>query len=243
MPQVSNERGILLRSVSIGGSKHRYAVYVPAGLDLSIPAPAIVFLHGRGECGVDGLRQLAVGLQPAALWNDEAWGRFIIIQPQKPGYDDRWVQHEELVLACLAAAEREWRIDRDRVYLTGLSQGGAGTWAIGANHPELFAAIAPVCGFVHSPGRGTNDGDEAERARIAESLAAARIPVWAFHGEKDDVVRPDQTRRLIGRLSSGGRSEDVRATYYPDANHNSWDKAYRDDGAALANWFLSHRRR
>lgn len=242
MSQTSSERGILLRTVTVGGGEHGYAVYVPAGVDLTGSVPAIVFLHGRGECGVDGLRQLTVGLQPAALWKDEAWGRFIIIQPQKPGYDDRWAQHEGLVLACLAAAKREWPIDAGRVYLTGLSQGGAGTWAIGANHPELFAAIAPVCGFVHSPGRGTDQGDEAERVRIAESLARARMPVWAFHGEKDSVVPADQTRRLIGQLAISGWRDDVRATFYAEADHNSWDKAYRDDGAALAKWFLTHNR-
>ncbi|MCC6320371.1 MAG: prolyl oligopeptidase family serine peptidase [Phycisphaerales bacterium] len=235
----ARERGILLRTVAAERRDNRYAVYVPPNLDLGAPAPAIVFLHGAGECGADGLRQLTVGLLPAALGNDAVWGQFIIILPQKPRVEDSWSRHEELVLACLDATTRECGIDPARVYLTGLSQGGAGTWAIAADHPELFAAIAPVCGFVGNPRKPPSEDDAAARSRIAASLAAAKMPVWAFHGEKDDVVRPEQMRELIGALTTAGWTGDVRATYYAEANHNSWDKAYRDDGPALAKWFLS----
>lgn len=206
--------------------------------------PAILFLHGRGECGVDGIRQLVVGLPPAALADPGRWP-FVIIAPQKPIDRDSWQQHESYALACLDAACRDFKIDRSRVYLTGLSQGGAGTWAIGSRHPELFAAIAPVCGFVHDPA-GTPSGivqvgDDTQRREIAARLAAASMPIWTFHGEKDDVVLPAQTRALVAAVESAGGS--VKVTYLPNANHNAWDPAYRDNGAALAEWLLSNQKK
>jgi predicted peptidase len=237
------ERGVLFRTVAAAGRDNKYAVYVPRDLDLGKPAPAIVFLNGRGECGTDGSKQLAVGLLPAVFLNPEKWP-FVIVFPQKPNQQDTWAQHEELVLACLSAASREFNLDPARIYLTGLSQGGAGTWEIGSRHPELFAAIAPLCGFVNAPRGATSGakfGGDAERRAVAEPLAAARMPVWVFHGEKDDAVPVDQTRELMAALKRAGASPDrVKATYYPDANHNCWDKTYREE--AIGEWFLGHRR-
>lgn len=206
--------------------------------------PAIIFLHGRGECGSDGLRSCAVGLPPAAIADPERWP-FVIIVPQKPAQRDTWLAHDGYVLACLERACAEVRIDRARVYLTGLSQGGAGTWMIAARHPATFAAIAPVCGFLHDPDGPVsgmvNVSSDADRSDVASRLAAAGVPVWAFHGERDDVVLPEQSRLLISAMEASGGS--TRASYFPGANHNAWDPAYRDNGAALAGWFLSHRLR
>lgn len=234
-------------------TQRRYALFIPPGLlDQPNPPtsiPCIVFLHGRGECGTDGLKQCLVGLIPVAMSHTQSvaeggWGDFLIIAPQKPDADSTWESHESLVLACLEHAKlvvamAGHQVDPKRICLTGLSQGGAGTWAIAAKHPELFAAIAPICGFVNDPRKPSTDADEPARKRIAASLAAAKMPVWAFHGEQDDIVRPEQTRLLISALTTAGWTGDVRATYYAEANHNSWDKAYRDDGPALAKWFLS----
>jgi predicted peptidase len=236
-------RGVVFRSVDAGRRSNRYAVYIPRDLDLSVPAPVIVFLHGRGECGTEGSRHLTVGLPTAVLANPEHWP-FIVIFPQKPAGGDTWEQHVELVLACLSGTSREWRLDQQRIYLSGLSQGGAGTWAIGARHPELFAAIAPVCGFVHDP-RGevsgkVTVGDEKQHRDVAGRLAAAKMPIWAFHGERDDVVLPGETRRLIAAIEEAGGT--ARATYLPEANHNAWDEAYRTQGRALSDWLLAHRR-
>lgn len=206
--------------------------------------PAIVFLHGRGECGRDGVRSLAVGLPAAALADPARWPMVIVV-PQKPEQQDTWEQHAEAVLACLERACAEAPIDRTRVYLTGLSQGGAGTWAIGARFNQRFAAIAPVCGFVHDPtgplAGAVRVGDAARRTQIAAALAASGTPIWAFHGERDDVVLPEQTRQLVTAVEAAGGT--ARATYLPEANHNAWDPAYRDHGADLAQWFLGHRRR
>lgn len=238
------DRGVLFRSIAAEGiAENRYAIYVPRDLDPAAPAPAILFLHGRGECGTEGTRHLNVGLLPAVLADPGRWP-FIIILPQKPDEDSTWAEHTELAMACLAATTREFRVDPSRIYLTGLSQGGAGTWAIAAEHPRMFAAIAPVCGFVHdSGGAERRFGSAAARARIAAALAGVKIPVWAFHGEKDDVIPPVHTRDMVAALREAGLGEDrLRATYFPQANHNAWDPAYRGQGAELAIWLLSHRR-
>jgi predicted peptidase len=239
-PATEPERGVLFRTVDAERRENKYAVYVPRDLDLSKPAPAIVFLNGRGECGTDGSKQLAVGLLPAVFLNPEKWP-FVIVFPQKPNYEDTWAQHQELVLACLSAASREFKLDPSRIYLTGLSQGGSGTWEIGAKHPELFAAIAPLCGFVNVPPGsqgGFKFGGDAERQVVADSLAKAKMPVWAFHGEKDDPVPVEQTRKLAAAVEAAGGA--VKTSYYPEANHNCWDKAYREEN--LGAWFLTHTR-
>lgn len=247
-PPTTTERGVLYRTVAAERRDNKYAVYIPRDLDLSKPAPAILFLNGYGECGTDGSKQLAVGLLPAVFLSPEKWP-FVIVFPQKPVHNDSWEQHEELALACLSAASKEFSLDPTRIYLTGLSQGGAGTWSIGSRHPELFAAIAPLCGFAVGSGAGpARFGDAAACAKIASKLADAKMPIWAFHGEKDDAVPVDQTRKLMAAVKDAGWgaggvgtvAEDVKATYYPDANHNCWDKAYRESG--LGAWFLAHRR-
>src|SRR5262249_11286470 len=113
--------------------------------------------------------------------------------------------------------------DEKRVYLTGLSQGGHGTWMIAADHPELWAAIAPICGYL-------------EPKRVIEKIKS--IPVWCFHGEADDAVPGRQTSDLAAAAKAAGG--DVKITTYPGVGHNSWDKAYREE--KLGAWFLEHTR-
>lgn len=198
----------------------RYAVLLPAGYSHARTWPAILFLHGKGECGTDGVRPTHVGLVPAALANPDRWP-FVIIIPQKPTQESAWIDHEAMVMAVLDDAGRELPIDAARIYLSGLSQGGAGTWDLAASHPELFAAIAPVCGY----------GDPAS---LAPALRA--MPIWAFHGEKDDIVAPERTRAIIAAIERAGGTPS--ATYFPDANHNSWDAAYATP--ELPRWLLGH---
>jgi predicted peptidase len=194
--------------------------------------PAIVFLHGKGECGTDGQKQAAVGIGPAILLEPYEWN-CIVIMPQKPDPAKEWDDYDQMVMDQLAAAQREWNIDPARITLAGLSQGGHGTWVIGSHHTDVFAAIAPICGH-------------GEPAGIADALAAAGTPVWAFHGLNDDVVSPDETRRMVeaiqeARASAGARGPEPRLSLFPDANHNSWDQAYRQEG--LAAWLLGQKRK
>jgi predicted peptidase len=213
--------GMLFKQLRVGEREYRYAVYVPRDYSRSKEWPVIVFLHGMGECGTDGSRQLAVGLGPAVLLAPERWP-FLVVFPQKPSPRDRWDEHEEAVLAMVARVRKEYRVDGGRVYLTGLSQGGNGTWVIGSRRPEVWAAIAPVCGY----------GDPSV---VGPGLT--RVPVWAFHGEADPVVPASQTRDLAAAVERSGGS--VKVTIFPGVDHNSWDRAYRDE--RLYEWLLEHR--
>jgi predicted peptidase len=216
------ETGFLFRFVSVAGEEFKYAVYVPRGYDASKAWPAIVFLHGAGECGRDGQKHLAVGLGPAVMLDAERWP-FVVVFPQKPEVKKQWEEYDAPVMAMLEAAQKEWRVDTARVYLTGLSQGGHGTWAIAAAHPDRFAAIVPVCGY----------GDP--------SLVAAKvkgIPTWVFHGEADTSVKVDESRAMVAAITAAGG--EPKLTTYPDVGHNSWDKAYREP--ELVPWLLSKTR-
>lgn len=220
--------GVLFREVEIAGTNRRYAIYVPRNYSHDQTWPCVVFLNGRGECGIDGTRQLAVGLMPAILAEPDRWPA-IVVFPQKPDQQTQWADHDDMVMAILERTRLEFNIDANRRYLTGLSQGGAGTWAIGANHADLWAAIAPVCGY-------------GEPAALAPALV--EMPIWAFHGLKDDIVKPEQTVAIIDAIkaeqSRMGKGTEPKATYFPDANHNSWDPTYR--GGDLPKWLFAQRR-
>lgn len=223
--------GLSYHTIELNGVTVKYAVYIPRDLDLSKPQPAIVFLNGRGECGTDGVRQCSVGLIPAALSAPDKWP-FIIIAPQKPDFDKMWDTYTDHILAALDRTATTCKIDAARVYLTGLSQGGYGTWRIAATHPERFAAIAPICGW-------------GDASFVAPRVA--HLPIWAFHGLKDTVILPAKSRELIEAVkaaqaaaSFGTATDAPKLTEYPDADHNSWDNAYRKSD--LAAWFLAHTR-
>lgn len=220
---------VIEREVTVQGVVHRVAVRVPADYDAARAWPLVVFLHGSGECGTDGVKQTRVGLEPAVEAQPSRWP-CLVLMPQKPSSAQQWEEHEDLVLAAIADVRATWHVDPDRIALTGLSQGGHGTWVIGARHPELFSCLAPVCGY-------------GEAAAIAPRTQA--LPVWAFHGLRDDVVDPagttavvEEIRRL--RRGAGGDAAAVRLTLYPEAGHNSWDAAYAEP--ELPGWLLGHRR-
>ncbi len=217
---VAPETGFLFKAIRHKDTDHRYVVYVPREYDSSKKWPTIVFLHGAGECGNDGLRQVSQGIGTAILANPSKWP-FIVIMPQKPELRQSWREHAELVVAMLEATEAAYSVDRSRVYLTGLSQGGNGTWVIGAKYPERWAAIAPICGY------GTPD-------EIAPRLKD--MPIWCFHGEADNVVPPARSTSIVDAIKALGGSP--KLTTYPGVGHNSWDKAYRDE--PLPAWLLEH---
>jgi predicted peptidase len=242
-----SQGGLMYRSVNVDGVEHRYAVYLPReyrAMDTKC-WPCVIFLNGSGECGTDGQRQLTQGLFPAMINAPQDWP-MIAIFPQKPDRASTWLDHDVMVLATLRETQSMFAIDQTRIYLTGLSQGGAGTWAIASKHPAVFAAIAPVCGFLSGPSS-------------VEAVAAGlgQMPVWALHGEKDDVVPIAQTQRLVDAVeTSSNRTAtrnpppgssllpsdptSLRFTSFPDLNHGCWDRAYRD--MELGEWLLSFRK-
>ena len=215
------ERGFIMKSVSVGGKDMKYVVYVPLAYDPAKPMPAIIFLNGAGECGTDGLKQALIGLGSAVMVDSAQWP-FIVIFPQKQDVKTLWEDEDAMVMATLKKTRKDYNIDDSRLYLTGLSQGGHGTWAIAAKHPDLFAAIAPICGW----------GDE----EIAKKLT--KLPIWAFHGDKDDAVDVERSRELEKWINAAGGS--CKLTIYPGVGHFSWDNAYRNEN--LGAWFLEHKK-
>lgn len=138
---------------------------------------------------------------------------------------ESWTRMEGEVLAMVDATLREFRSDQDRVYLTGLSFGGAGTWHLAMADPNRWAAVAPICG----------PGDPSRVDRIAD----AKLPVWVFQGGRDTVVRPERVLETVTALEAAGHP-DVRFTVHEDLGHNVWTRVY--EGWDLYAWFLAHRR-
>lgn len=212
------------RTVEADGRSYPYGVWIPDGWDDR--GPGIVFLHGYGECGTDGQKQLTVGLPRSVKEDPESWP-FVVIAPQKPDGASQWEDHADAVFAALDAVVKEGLVDRGRVALTGLSQGGHGTIRIGAMHPERFRAVAPVCGYTarppeHRTGKAWTDPESAELDEVSAALAT--VPVWIFHGARDDVVPPEEA--LILEAAIQRHEGDVQMTMFPLDNHNSWDSAY-----------------
>ena len=238
------ETGFLDRSIRMNGTEYRYQVFVPRGFTRKRTWPVIVALHGGGEYGSDGVRQTTVGLAPAIRRNVERFPA-IIIFPQakvdgKPGWQ---LDGGEAALRQLDKTIREFHGDPKRVILTGYSAGGNGTWSLASRYPDRFAGLVVVCGFVDEfRGRASNilypalaSGSDPY-ATIARRVAS--IPVRIFHGAKDDVVLPEQSRRMFAALKAAGA--DVEYTEFPETNHNAWDPAYsRGD---VIEWMLRQRR-
>ena len=223
--------GFLFRSIKHEGRELKYAVYVPRAYDPSRAWPLILFLHGSGESGTDGSRQLAQGLPRELVWNPDLWP-FIVIIPQKPSQDAEWEQYELELMTMLAQARRDYNVDPTRLVLTGLSQGGHGAWVLGARHPELWAAVVSACGYgaVRSGVPGVFTGTVGDLA-----TAMRATPVWAFHGEADDVVPVAETRAMAEALKAAGSKP--RATFYPGVGHGCWERAYGEK--ELPGWLLA----
>jgi len=227
-----------------------YLLYLPPGYDAKSATkwPLILFLHGAGERGTN-LTQVAVHGPPKLVKKnppvpkkegDEARKdretatrllaeKFIVVSPQCPD-DQCW--DSDAVLGLLDRVQASHKVDKSRVYLTGLSMGGYGSWALLAKAPERFAAVAPICG-------GGSAIDFLLPAR-GKTAALKATPVWAFHGAKDSVVLLAESERLLALLKKTG-VKDVQLTVYPEANHDSWTATYNNP--KLYEWFLSHERK
>lgn len=235
------QTGFLDRSVTIGGVAYPYEIYVPATYSTAQQWPVILFLHGAGERGGDRLLQTSNALGAAIRRAPSAYPAIVIL-PQVPN-DSSWVGiPSQIAMTALDNAMAEFRIDPDRVYLTGLSIGGNGTWHLAFNNPERFAAIAPICGFV-TPlvGKKWKAAVPLDTGDPFETLARriAKLPTWIFHGEVDQTVPVAQSRQAAEAIRKAGG--DVRYTEFLGMDHNVWDATYASP--AFITWLFAQRRK
>jgi predicted peptidase len=205
----------------------RYFLYTPKDYtgDSNKAWPLVLFLHGSGERGSD-LNVVAVHGPPKLVKGGREFP-FILVSPQCPS-DDHW--HAEELMALVDDLSSQMRVDKARIYATGLSMGGYGTWELAVRYPGRFAAVAPICG----------GGDRLVLKIAGKNREALKtLGVWAFHGGKDDVVPLAESQQMVDEFKRLGAA-DVKLTVYPEAGHDSWTEAYNTD--ALYEWLLSHHR-
>ena len=220
------------------GQQLKYRVLVPRDYSPNGTEkyPLVLFLHGAGERGDDNARQLVHGTKEFLKDENRTKYPCFVIAPQCPN-NKKWSevdwgaethkQPEESVSLVLtrevmAALQKEFRIDDKRLYVTGLSMGGYGTWDMISRTPDVFAAAIPICG----------GGDET----VADKLT--KLPIWAFHGDKDTAVRPERSRRMIAAIEKAGGNP--KYTEYPGVGHDSWSQTYADP-EVLA-WLFAQKR-
>ena len=197
------------------GSESPYVVFVPHTYDGTKPVPVILFLHGAGETKGGKMLPVQQGLAPHIKGRREKTFPAIVIIPQaesaRTKVGGRWYADApdgQRALAMLDATMKEYKVDPDRQYLTGLSMGGFGTWHMAFSHPDRWAAIVPICG----------GGDPKGAEKFKD------IPCWAWHGGDDKVVRPELSRQMVEALKKAGG--EPRYTELEYVGHNSWDSTY-----------------
>ncbi len=199
--------------------RYKYLVSVPEGYASSRErVPLVLFLHGAGERGEDvqkvrlhgPLKEIGKGRKIPA----------VVVAPQCP--ERQWWDADALT-AMVNQLERKYRIDRDRIYVTGLSMGGFGTWALASAHPRRFAAIAPICG-----------GGEAE-----DAPKLADVPIWVTHGDQDQAVPLSASQTMVDAVRKAGNSR-VQFTIVKGGGHDVWTDVYGSD--AFYDWLFAQRR-
>ena len=207
-------QGTVVKAVS-----SRYLLYLPRGYGADDEArwPLLLFLHGSGERG-DDLGLVRPYGPPRQIERGEDLP-FVVVAPQCPA-EQQW--DSDMLRALLDRVCAGHRVDLDRVYLTGFSMGGLGTWAAAAAFPDRFAAIAPIC----------------PPSLWCDFRGLARLPTWCFHGAQDTAVSVEESHEMRRRIEEAGGT--VRLTVYDDAEHDCWTRTYEDP--ALYAWLLEHRR-
>ena len=194
-----------------------YLLYLPKDYDSKDKWPLMIFLHGSGERGSN--LELVKRNGPPKLVEEGKDFPFVIISPQCPN-GTRW--KTEPLLALLDEAVKDYKIDTNRIYITGLSMGGNGTWKLANEISNRLAAIIPVCGW----------GDPFTICEIGD------LPVWVFHGEKDPIVPIKKAQDMVDALKFC--KGNVQFTVYPDAGHDSWTETYNNP--EVYKWLLEHTR-
>jgi predicted peptidase len=198
----------------------KYLLFLPEGYGQQQKKwPLILFLHGSGERG-DDLEKVKKHGPPKIVQTRKDFP-FIVVSPQCPE-DDGWTTRTEVLINLLDEIIARYDVDTERVYLTGLSMGGYGSWALASEYPDRFAAVVPICG-------GGNR---------TMSLMLKDVPIWAFHGGKDNAVPVEESKELVDAINARGGN--AKLTIYPEAPHDSWTQTYNNQ--ELYDWLLEHRR-
>jgi len=238
-----HETGFLDRTVTLQGKTYRYQVYLPENWTSHQKWPVILFLHGAGERGDDGLLQTDVGIG-SAIREDRDRIPAIVVMPQcqKSFW---WVQPpmQDVAVAALEAATKEFAGDTQRTYLTGLSMGGYGCWRLAERYPGRFAALVVICGGIRPPApaikavpelaKWTPPDDPKSYAEVAAKIG--NTPVWIFHGANDDIIPVKESQRMYAAMKQV--SSDAHYTEYAGVGHFAWVKAY--DEPKLYPWLFS----
>ncbi len=236
--ELLQETGFLNRRIEMDGVTYRFQVYLPEDWrrDDGRQWPIILFLHGRGERGSEGMWQTQIGLPAEVRDHPERWP-FVIVMPQCP-LPDHWTDPRmlEMAMAALDQESEEFRGDPERTYLTGLSMGGYGAWELARLHPHRWAAIAIAASGIfwsYEPDRW----QEAATLPAEYARAVGRTPVWLFHGGDDPVVSPRQSELMFDAFKAAGGH--IRLWVYQGLQHDCWTRAYNEP--ELPRWLLSHR--
>jgi predicted peptidase len=184
--------------------------------------PLMVFLHGRGES--DGPLSVVKKWGPPRLLDRGEHMPYVVVSPQCPR-EDSWARptQQALLLKLIEDVSSKYKVDRKRIYLTGLSMGGYGSWRLAADHPELFAAVTPVCG----------GGDPKDGEKLKD------LPIWVWHGTEDTAVPLRRSQEMVDAIKAAGGTK-VRFTTLEHIGHNSWEAAYCTP--ELYAWFNKHSR-
>lgn len=205
-----NFKGVYKKEVSLN-----YLLYLPKNFDELEKHPLLLFLHGAGERG-DNLDLVKVH-GPAKLVDQGKDFPFIIVSPQCP-INKRWDVNE--LVALLDEVVSKYKVDESRIYVTGLSMGGNGTWRLASEIPNRIAAIVPICGW----------GDPFA------AMMMGKLPAWVFHGAKDQVVPLSSSEMMVETMKRIGA--EIKFTIYPEANHDAWTETYNNP--EVYEWLLKH---
>lgn len=220
----------ILKKIDISGAVSKYSIYLPPGYTNKKKWPVILFLHGAGEMGLDGLIQTKVVRKFVA--KNRTWYSAIIVMPQ---YYKQSLSEITMITGTLDKTEKEYSIDKKREYITGLSAGACYTWEIAAMFPNRFAAAMPISGGFLSI------GDYPGEYGILNEKAARlkKMPIWAFHGAADDVVPPSESQKAVNAVRDAGGKP--RYTELKGVKHNAWDYVYYDKQAIK--WLFAQKKK
>jgi predicted peptidase len=232
MPLLSQDSvdGFIGRVHRSGRQSMPYRLFVPPAYDKSVQYPIVIWLHGGGSAGNDNVRQISLDNKLGThFWtrreNQDKHPAFVLAPQSTGGWDNNastaLSEELKLVLQILEAVRKEYSIDPSRIYVSGQSNGGIGVWGLITKRQGLFAAGIPLCG--------------AGNPRLASR--AAKTAIWAFHGEKDDVIAAKQSRDMIAAVKRAGGNP--RYTEYKGVGHEIWESVFKEP--ELEEWLFAQR--